>query len=846
MPDTNIIAKIENTIVEAKIEETTFEVDISTTTAHTIASHSDTTATGAELEELTDGSETSLHSHSGTGIHAATHQNGGADEVNVAGLSGLLADDQHVLDSEVITAAKTIKLDDFAAPDDNTDLNATTTEHGLLKKLDNDSTHYMDGQGNWTTPTGGTITTIKEGGVQVGDADIVTLDLDGDDFNTSESPDTEVNITINDAGIDHNLTTNTHNLTTDIDHDQLTNYVLNEHINHTSVTLTAGVGLTGGGDISANRTFDVDVGIADDKIVQIDHAAVADNDYAKFTVNGLEGRSYAEVADDIESSIDHANLDNKTIVSHDTTATGAELDTLTNGSDADALHTHPTNATDADLTAHEADTTNIHGITDTSDLALKSGNVNQLADITSAGADIEDAVTKKHDESHTIASHSDTTATGAELETLTDGSDADSLHSHAVNDAHVAGDGSDHADVASNTTHRSSDGTDHSDVVLNNTHRQDNSQAHSDYLINNGADSTSGLLTAAGFTLSSGSFTGQNAETITNTTNGRWDIAGDIYLPSDVVAVGGVSPSDYGLIVANNSSSPFTDAANDCKGINSYVVRDPASSTTKDTVGIGGYSIAKGSNFGAGSKLIGLDFIVGAVTPNAGGSNSLTSTGIRVYGGYSLLTTFTALNVYGIDVTAAFSAFGSTTATSAWGIKINDSSKGGGNITNLYGMEIDKPTVGGSNYQLVLDGTGAGSGMWVGGTGGHRLYSDGTDIYLTGMQDASGNHPVEYTTATGKLTYDSSSARYKMNIRPYNTDFTALLHLKPKQYERKSSGVTEIGYIAEDLEELGLTDIVGYNEEGLPDYIKRSPFMLYLLENIKLLNKRLTNLEQSQ
>lgn len=35
-----------------------------------------------------------------------------------------------------------------------------------------------------------------------------------------------------------------------------------------------------------------------------------------------------------------------------------------------------------------------------------------------------------HAESHTIASHSDTTATGAELETLTNTSNADSLHSH--------------------------------------------------------------------------------------------------------------------------------------------------------------------------------------------------------------------------------------------------------------------------------------------------------------------------------------------------------------------------------------------------------------------------------
>lgn len=34
----------------------------------------------------------------------------------------------------------------------------------------------------------------------------------------------------------------------------------NEHVDHTAVTLTAGAGLTGGGDISASRTFDVVVG----------------------------------------------------------------------------------------------------------------------------------------------------------------------------------------------------------------------------------------------------------------------------------------------------------------------------------------------------------------------------------------------------------------------------------------------------------------------------------------------------------------------------------------------------------------------------------------------------------
>lgn len=35
------------------------------------------------------------------GLHASEHENGGRDEISVTGLSGLLADDQHVLDAEV-------------------------------------------------------------------------------------------------------------------------------------------------------------------------------------------------------------------------------------------------------------------------------------------------------------------------------------------------------------------------------------------------------------------------------------------------------------------------------------------------------------------------------------------------------------------------------------------------------------------------------------------------------------------------------------------------------------------------------------------------------------------------
>ena len=56
------------------------------------------------------------------------------------------------------------------------------------------------------------------------------------------------------------ITVNANNITTNdgaIVHDNLSGFVANEHIDHTSITLTAGTGLTGGGTIAANRTFNV-------------------------------------------------------------------------------------------------------------------------------------------------------------------------------------------------------------------------------------------------------------------------------------------------------------------------------------------------------------------------------------------------------------------------------------------------------------------------------------------------------------------------------------------------------------------------------------------------------------
>ena len=60
------------------------------------------------------------------------------------------------------------------------------------------------------------------------------------------------------TGITYNSSTGVITTTdSEIVHDSLSGFVANEHIDHSSVTLTAGAGLTGTGDLTASRTFNV-------------------------------------------------------------------------------------------------------------------------------------------------------------------------------------------------------------------------------------------------------------------------------------------------------------------------------------------------------------------------------------------------------------------------------------------------------------------------------------------------------------------------------------------------------------------------------------------------------------
>lgn len=101
--------------------------------------------------------------------HGSTHNPGGSDPITTGtnSTSVCIGNDSRLSDSRTPTAhntshqsggSDTIKLDDLAAPDDNTDLDVSNSAHGLTPKLPNDSTKFLDGTGTYTVPTSGLFT----------------------------------------------------------------------------------------------------------------------------------------------------------------------------------------------------------------------------------------------------------------------------------------------------------------------------------------------------------------------------------------------------------------------------------------------------------------------------------------------------------------------------------------------------------------------------------------------------------------------------------------------------------------------------------------------------------------
>jgi len=181
--------------------------------------------------------------------------------------------------------------------DDGTDdltiaVDETTIDHDNLSNFVSDE-HIDHSTTNVTAGTlltgGGSIDSditlsVDEGNISHDGIDQATVDTDDHHSRyTDEEAQDAVNALLSGGNAiilsydDANDTLTIDVVDSNIDHDSLSGFVANEHIDHSGVTITAGTLLTGGGDITQSRTLDVDEsGINHDGI---DQTTVSEDDH---------------------------------------------------------------------------------------------------------------------------------------------------------------------------------------------------------------------------------------------------------------------------------------------------------------------------------------------------------------------------------------------------------------------------------------------------------------------------------------------------------------------------------------------------------------------------------------
>jgi hypothetical protein len=184
-------------VLSVNVDDSTLEINSDTlrvkaagiTASHVAAANKDGTAEtpsmrtlGTGATQAAAGNDSRLSDARTPTSHAASHKSGGGDA---------------------------IKLDELAAPTDVTTLNATASAHGLLPKLSNDATEYLDGTGGWSTPAG-EIVVRKNGGADVGQQPRINfIEGSGATITVANDPgDNEIDVTLEFAGTPgaHNTT----------------------------------------------------------------------------------------------------------------------------------------------------------------------------------------------------------------------------------------------------------------------------------------------------------------------------------------------------------------------------------------------------------------------------------------------------------------------------------------------------------------------------------------------------------------------------------------------------------------------------------------------------------------
>lgn len=183
-------------------------------------------------------------------------------------------------------------------------------------------------------------------------------------------------------------------------------------------------------------------------------------------------------------------------------------------------------------------------------------------------------------------------------------------------------------------------------------------------------------------------------------------------------------------------------------------------------------------------------------------------------------------------------------------IIVND----GGTIIESV-QDEDSPGYGYIAYRVDDDGTTDARHMFQKKSGGDaNIVAAGMEITnWIGVPGASYRTVCTSATSSGADSYlyygpssstcDTSSIRYKTNVKPALFDFGRVLDLKPVTFEDKYTPGERFGLIAEEVEALGLTPLVAYNDAGTVEAVHYDKIALYLIPVLREQQARIAALE---
>ncbi|MDD5627182.1 MAG: hypothetical protein PHW01_04225, partial [Patescibacteria group bacterium] len=116
----------------------------------------------------------------------------------------------------------------------------------------------------------------------------------------------------------------------------------------------------------------------------------------------------------------------------------------------------------------------------------------------------------------------------------------------------------------------------------------------------------------------------------------------------------------------------------------------------------------------------------------------------------------------------------------------------------------------------------------------------GTKFAVKSLETSASAANMFIDTTTGSVYRSTSSLRYKDDVQTLQDDFTKILEARPTSFIDKATGRRDVGFIAEEFDALGLSNLVIYDEQGRPDAIKYERISLYQNEVLKEQQQKLS------